>query len=307
MDQPPSSLIPLSSSFSLASSRGLGAELETSPTGGISCNFLKIILIWDLLSDLLLITTNKMPSSIKSTHGGIAVRQIAESEAISIEDYFFKEGKKQSVPLTANVVQFSNAQLTPTAIEELRILTEFGLSLLTHSGHPTFRLWACFTHATCSSAGAIPPYHIAPPEPRFIETLKGAASAQWLKACNDAKKQLKERFHITAARYVKYAKSNNDPDALLDLSISLESLLDSQTEIAFRFGVCLTKLLNEKGASARSLADLLSDLYNLRSKLAHGDPGAEKAYAKLEPRFGDLRATARRVLVVYVLHANSHT
>jgi hypothetical protein len=137
--------------------------------------------------------------------------------------------------------------------------------------------------------------------PSFTTGLIGDAAAQWLYRCSAAKGKHPDRFRIAAGRYVRFARFQNPADALLDLCIALESLLDSQTEIAFRFTLTFVKLLKLKDGPARRTAELLSDLYALRSKLAHGDPAADKLLVKLLKTFPELRDIARRILVAYVL------
>ncbi len=119
-------------------------------------------------------------------------------------------------------------------------------------------------------------------------------------------KELKDRMHITASRYVRYARSENISDGLMDLCICLESLLDSQFQISFRFGVCLTKLTGEKGQKAEEMATLLSELYDLRSKIAHGDPAAIKMLKQIEPKRAALHMLARRILTTYVFFMSEH-
>jgi hypothetical protein len=102
-------------------------------------------------------------------------------------------------------------------------------------------------------------------------------------------------MHITASRYVRYARGDNQQDKLTDLCISLESLLDGKTEIAFRFGCCLAKVTGSKGKKAEDSAQLLSQLYDLRSKIVHGDPEAIKAMQKMEPNIALLHTLARNL------------
>jgi len=93
----------------------------------------------------------------------------------------------------------------------------------------------------------------------------------------------------------------------VDLCISLESLLDASTEISFRFGLSLAKITGERGAQAEVLADLLSDLYDVRSKIAHGDPQATKLLERLRPRLPALHQLSRRILTLYILYMSDNS
>lgn len=119
-----------------------------------------------------------------------------------------------------------------------------------------------------------------------------------------ARAQTKDRLHIVADRFVRYSRSNDSWDALVDLCICLEALIESQTEISFRFAICLTKISQLK--DPETVSELLSDLYDLRSKVVHGaDP--RKEHKKLQPRLSQIRFVARAILSAYVLFLSEHT
>ena len=80
--------------------------------------------------------------------------------------------------------------------------------------------------------------------------------------------------------------------------------MDSQTEISFRFGVCLAKV--QGGADAEELSTLLSDLYDLRSKVVHG-ADATKEHKKVEPHVPRLRNSSRAILTRYIVYLAEHT
>jgi hypothetical protein len=101
--------------------------------------------------------------------------------------------------------------------------------------------------------------------------------------------------------FLRYRDHGPIVDRLTDLCISLESLIDSQTEISFRFSTCLARLGGIRGTDAESASLLLKDLYNFRSKVLHGDPAYAKLLVALEPRALDLSRLARKKLVHYFL------
>jgi hypothetical protein len=95
----------------------------------------------------------------------------------------------------------------------------------------------------------------------FAAAIVGTAAVKWIRYFFRAARNTPDRMHITADRFVRYLRATNTTDGLLDLCISLESLLDSQTDIKFRFGTCLTKVIGQKGQEAEQTAELLGDLY----------------------------------------------
>jgi len=97
---------------------------------------------------------------------------------------------------------------------------------------------------------------------------------------------------------------NNSRDALVDLCICLESLIESQTEISFRFATCLAKA--SRLGNAEEISDLLSDLYDLRSKVVHGTDST-KEHKRVTPNTTKLRLFARAILTAYILYLTEHT
>jgi hypothetical protein len=187
----------------------------------------------------------------------------------------------------------------------LATLAESSLALLATAGHPSFSIVAVFSDGACISAKHLAREEQTPPQ--FPSRLSSKGVCEWLRRCGLAQKQSRDRMHITASRYVRYARAKQISDALLDLSISLESLLESQTEISFKFGACLAKVTGESGSAANDMARLLSELYDVRCKLAHGDPRATKLLKQIEPKLPDLRKLALRILITYVLFLSEHT
>jgi hypothetical protein len=192
-------------------------------------------------------------------------------------------------------------------MEEYATLAEFALLLLAVAGHPSLLAIGVFSSNECSHAWPLEhsPKQLIAPE--FARRMNGRATSQWIRRCSMARHNLKDRMHITASRYVRYARAENQQDGLTDLCISLESLLDGQTEISFRFGCCLAKVTGSKGKKAEDSAKLLSQLYDLRSKIVHGDPEAIKAMKKMEPNIPLLHTLARTILTSYVLFTSERS
>ena len=258
------------------------------------------------MSDLFIVSRDSIPRRLHSADMGYALRSLTLSELVSIEDCFFKQGDERKIRKGSSTLIFPDVNIHAANLDEYSILAEFSLSLLASSGHPSFFIGAIFTQGSCTYAKHLSRYSNEVQELKFSALLKGTAVVQWLRRCLLAQKNLKDRMHITASRYVRYARSENISDGLMDLCICLESLLDSQTEISFRFGVCLTKLTGEKGQKAEEMATLLSELYDLRSKIAHGDPAAIKMLKQIEPKRAALHMLARRILTTYVFFMSEH-
>jgi hypothetical protein len=257
--------------------------------------------------ELYAITRDSIPKRLHGIEGDYALRPMSRPEILSVEDSFFSQGYERKLARTSNAVIFPEARRDVKSLDENAILAEFSLSLVTTSGHPCLSSVALFDQGQCVLAKHLgrSPGNIS--APRFTRGMNAVGMREWIKRCQLARTNVKDRMHITASRYVRYSKADNLADALLDLSISLESLLDSQTEVSFRFGVCLAKVTGEKGKKAEEMASLLSQLYSVRSKLAHGDPTAAKLLKVLEPKLPVLRRAVRKILTTYVLFMSEHS
>jgi hypothetical protein len=239
------------------------------------------------MPDLSLITRHPLPKRLEGGFSHFSLGPLPKQQLLSIEDRFFECGQRVQLQEDSSAVVLPDVAPDDWAVQRAVTLSEFSLSVLTVSGHVSFTVAAVFSGGTCTKATTLAAGEVATPE--FIETISGAGAAQWLRRCSFAQKELNDRLHTTARRFVRFARSGGDADGLLDLCISLESLLDSQTEVSFRFGVSLAKAAGGKGATAREMAELLSQLYDFRSKLVHGDPAASKLLTKLEPKLPALR------------------
>jgi hypothetical protein len=260
------------------------------------------------MADLHILIETHLPEKMYGGFEQIIIHKLSQAIQISIEDYLFSSSSSQ-VRLSSSglsVITISDLNLTSENVDDLTLAAEFGLTLIATEGHPSIIGSAIFSDGKCMFANVVPSSQ-GFSECKFAHRINALVVAQWLRRCLLARKNLKDRFHVTAHRYVKYAKSKNDPDALLDLCISLESLLDSSTEIGFRFSTCLSKVTGVKATEAKVFSEILSDLYDLRSKIVHGDHEAGKLMKKLGPRLPDLDRGAKRVLTTYIFYLSEHS
>ena len=257
--------------------------------------------------DFFALTTDPIPQRLHGTDSKCAIRSLYPKERLGIEDQFFKNGVQARLDPNTTAVVISRTFNDDDDLEERAILVEFALSILTISGFQPIRIAADFVNGDCNKAAirhqAVPTLAAA----TFATSLEGAGATSWIVRFLNARNTTPDRMHITADRFVRYSQGRNLKDGLMDLCISLESLLESQSEVSFRFGVCLTKVTRLKGKQAEETARLLSALYDLRSKLAHGDPAASKLLDKIKPSLVELRRIARSILTYYVLYLSEHS
>lgn len=99
------------------------------------------------------------------------------------------------------------------------------------------------------------------------EEIKGAEN--WARRLNDnrsAKLEIAERRLVSAV-----AQRLDRADALIDAVIIRESLVGTRNDTVFRVTAALAKLLERDPAARVAMRKKLSDVYNTRSRVIHGD------------------------------------
>ncbi len=257
------------------------------------------------MADYYALTREPIPKRLHGSDPDCAVRTLSDGERVAIENYFFAQNVNKTLAVGATALVVSHSLAPKATLEEVAILAEAALGILAISGFQPVAIVATFNSLSCTGAVQRPDFS-STTAATFPSKLQGVAAIAWLRRFFNARNKAKDSMHITADRFVRYCKTITSPDSLLDLCICLESLLDSQTEISFRFGTCLTKVTGGAGGEAEKVADLLSGLYDLRSKVVHG-ADATKQHKKLDPHVPKLRQVAREILTTYILYMSDHT
>jgi hypothetical protein len=248
-----------------------------------------------------------IPTHLQGSQSGFAIRPLSVEEVIAIEDQFHRQGDEQRIPSGLGTFILPDTPVAPARIPDLITMVEFACCIVAVSGHPSFHSVAILSNGKCSHVLHVPRSSSYSQGISFVSGLTATGLLQWLRRCLQAKANLKDRMHITAHRFIRSARAENSADRIMDLCISLESLLDHQTEVSFRFSISLARVIGTKGAVSQKNAALLADLYEARSKLAHGDPVAGRLVRKLEPRFPEVNALAKQLLTTYVLYVSEHS
>jgi hypothetical protein len=252
--------------------------------------------------DYYALTGSPLPQPLHGADADYSIRTLSEHERLAIEDYYFSRDTKVALDPATTAVVVAN-QTEKTALEQFAVLIEFALGILTVSGFEPVTTVVTFNGSKCIDA-LQRSYGGGADAPTFPKKVVKAAASTWLRHLFAALRRSKGGLHITADRFVRYSRTKSSRDSLVDLCICLESLLDSETEIAFRFGVCIAKVIG--GPDAEETSDLLRALNDLRSKVVHGtDP--TKQHNKVDPHTVKLRLAARAILTTYVLYLTEHT
>jgi hypothetical protein len=255
------------------------------------------------MAELYALTSEPLPEALHGADGSFGIRTLSDRERIAIEDHFFKTNSKIQLPPSTTAVVVAQNETDRASSEEFAVLVEFALAVLTVSGFQPVTTVATFSSTTCTEALQ---RHVPKPNdrPTFAKKVVKTTASTWLRHFFAARGKTKDKLHVMSERFVRYSKTRNSLDSLLDLCICLESLIDSQTEVSFRFGTCLAKVVG--GKEAEEISDLLSDLYDLRSRVVHG-ADATKEHKKVDPHSVRLRLVARSILTSYVLYLTEHT
>jgi hypothetical protein len=78
-------------------------------------------------------------------------------------------------------------------------------------------------------------------------------------------------FLITLNRFNSCWLRSTEHDKIIDVAISLESLLSSSTEISFKFALFSSFIVGKTPSDREAAFHLFKLLYNARSKIVHGD------------------------------------
>lgn len=111
-------------------------------------------------------------------------------------------------------------------------------------------------------------------------------------------------FMITLSRYNSSVLRSTPHDRIIDIAISLESLMTSTTEIAFKFALFTAFITRQKPADREQVFELLQTLYGARSAIVHGDVRGTSAKKKIEAvtkQFDHVLAVANAAISYHAL------
>jgi hypothetical protein len=205
------------------------------------------------MSGFYALTKNPLPQALHGADGEYSIRTLADRERILIEDFFSQKEIKVSLgpETTAIVVPQSNFINAP--LEDFAIQVEFALGILAISGFVPITIAASLNVSSCREV-LQRSYQEPSNSPVFPKKLVKAAASTWMHYLFDVRHKAKGNLHITADRFVRYLRQGNSRDALVDLCICLESLIESTTEISFRFACCLAKVSSQDAEAISELA-----------------------------------------------------
>jgi hypothetical protein len=116
----------------------------------------------------------------------------------------------------------------------------------------------------------------------------------------------KPEIDITLSRFCSALLKTNPHDKLIDLTISLESLIPGGGEFRFRFPYFLSLIVDVQKNERIEIFENLQLLYDARSALVHGSPERGKQISKAEEQW-DLILSYAKQCILYLIQFESQS
>ncbi len=107
-----------------------------------------------------------------------------------------------------------------------------------------------------------------------------------------------EAILVTLDRFNTSLMRANIFDQIIDISISLESIVESSTEIKFRFSLYNSLIAETDPTKRRAVFTMFQTLYDARSAIVHGDVHSKLNKKKLEQTQADIRNIQKAAIAV---------
>src|SRR5205823_10983078 len=115
--------------------------------------------------------------------------------------------------------------------------------------------------------------------------------------------------HITLSRF-NSALVRSDPfDRIIDITVSMESLIKSTQELKFKFALFHAFLCAPTADKRQEVFELLGMLYDARSSIVHGDTATKSAQKKIQAtidKYEECVASAQTSISYYLLYLYQH-
>lgn len=113
---------------------------------------------------------------------------------------------------------------------------------------------------------------------------------------------------VTLSRYNSSLTRASDDDRIIDITISLESLIRERHEIRFKFAIYLSFVVERSPEDRMKAVRALTALYDARSGLVHGTPGDRNVQRAREDVLGNwnyISEVAKSAIIYYLLYLSS--
>jgi len=124
--------------------------------------------------------------------------------------------------------------------------------------------------------------------------------------CNVAKKY--PEVYVTLSRFNTALTKVTESDRIIDITVSLDSLIREKNELNFKFATYLSFIIGKTPSERLDAFQLLSGLYSARSGIVHGTPGgkdSKKALKLVRENWGKIILSAKAALTYYMFYLYS--
>lgn len=113
---------------------------------------------------------------------------------------------------------------------------------------------------------------------------------------------------LTLGRFNSALVRQDGHDKIVDISISLESLIEGTAEqLSHKFATYNAWAAEPDSSKRRQVFDTLRTLYSARSAIVHGDVSRAKKIAAVIDKWGDVSQIAARALAYHILFLYEHS
>jgi len=157
------------------------------------------------MPDFIAVTARPVDPALYFISKDICLRPITPEEQIAIEDRFFRDsGLQVALPANSTVFSIPEKYLKGTDLAEFRVAIEFALAVLCNTGLQNIRVSASFGAANCIAVGSLDNSEAF--DAKYPPRLTGQAICEWLSIFMTIRQKIKDHMHVTADRFVRYAR-----------------------------------------------------------------------------------------------------
>lgn len=130
---------------------------------------------------------------------------------------------------------------------------------------------------------------------------------QFYRVLSDVSKKNPQIF-VTLSRFNSSLTRVTDRDRIIDITVSLESLIREKTELSFKFATYLSFIVGKNPQDRLEANILFGNLYNTRSGLVHGtsdEKEAVKNLNKVVSNWSKIIYYAKQAIIYYIFYLYS--
>jgi len=135
---------------------------------------------------------------------------------------------------------------------------------------------------------------------KFRGDIKPATVSEFFRVVKESCSK-NSQLHFSLDRYNSALAGNNILNKVVDITISLEALIEGNVDLKFKFALYNSFLAESSPEDRITVFDLLNKLYDTRSGIVHGDTNAANKNIKIvQENWNEILRIARASLIYYL-------